>query len=59
MLKIGFLSTNYIILFELKEYLRIILVFSCSIFIFAKKTCCFFLSTEMKIGSRLLQKSPF
>ena len=45
---------NYIILFELKEYLCIILVFSCSIFIFATITCCFFLSTKMKIGSRLL-----
>ncbi len=42
---------NYIILFELKEYLCIILLFSCSILIFATKTCCFFLSTKMKIGS--------
>ena len=58
MLKINFISTNYIILFELKEYLCIILVFSCSIFIFATKACRFFLSTKMKIGSRLLQKSP-
>ena len=41
MLKISFISTNYIILFELKEYLCIILVFSCSIFIFATITCCF------------------
>ena len=59
MLKISFISTNYIILFELKEYLCIFLVFSCSIFIFATIICCFFLSTKMKIGSRLLQKSPF
>ena len=59
MLKISFISTNYIILFELKEYLCIILVFSCSIFIFSTITCCFFLSTKMKIGSRLLQKSSF
>ncbi len=58
-LKISFISTNYIILFELKEYLYIILVFSYSIFIFATITCCFFLSTKMKIDSRLLQKSPF
>ena len=56
MLKISFISTNYIILFELKEYLCIILVFSCSIFIFATITCCFFLSTKMKIGSRTLTK---
>ncbi len=42
MLKITFISTNYIILFELKEYLCIILVFSCSIFIFATITYCFF-----------------
>ncbi len=42
MLRISFISTTYIILFELKEYLCIILVFSCSIFIFATKTCCFF-----------------
>ncbi len=41
MLKISFLSTNYIIFFEFKEYLFIILVFPCSIFIFASKTCCF------------------
>ncbi len=59
MLKISFILTNYIILFELIEYLCIILVFSCSIFIFATITCCFFLSTKIKIGSRLLQKSPF
>ncbi len=66
MLKINFISTNYIILFELKEYLCIILVFSCSIFILylyfqsknPTKACRFFLSTKMKIGSRLLQKSP-
>ncbi len=42
---------NYIILFELKEYLCIMLVFSCGMFIFATKTCCFFLSTKMKIRS--------
>ncbi len=39
MLKISFISTNYIILFELKEYLCINLVFSCRMFIFATKTC--------------------
>ena len=37
MLKISFISTNYITLFELKEYLCIILVFSCRMFIFATK----------------------
>ena len=42
MLRISFISTYYIILFELKEYLCIILVLSCSIFIFATKRCCFF-----------------
>ena len=42
MLKMSFISTNYIILFELKEYLCIILVSSCRTFIFATKTCCFF-----------------
>ena len=53
MLKISFISTNYIILFKLKEYLCIILVFSSSSFIFATKTCCFFLSTKIKIGSQV------
>ena len=47
MLKIGFFATNYIMLFELKEYLCIILVFSCSIFIFATKICCLLLWTKM------------
>ncbi len=42
MLKISFISTNYIILFELEEYLCIMLVFSCGMFIFATITCCFF-----------------
>ena len=37
MLKISFISRNYILLFELKEYLSIILVISCSIFICDKK----------------------
>ena len=56
MLKISFISTNYIILFELEEYLCIILVFSCSIFIFSGNNMLFF---SFNIGSRLLQKSPF
>ena len=39
--KISFISTNYIISFELIEYLCIIfIVFSSSSFIFATKTCC-------------------
>ncbi len=49
MLKISFISTNYIILFELEEYQRI----SCSIFIFATITCCFFenwFATLTKVG---------
>ena len=44
MLEISFISTNYIMLFELKEYLCIILVFSCCMFIFATKTCTLFFS---------------
>ena len=56
MQKISFISTNYIILFELEEYLCIILVFSCSIFIFSGNNMLFF---SFNIGSRLLQRSLF
>ena len=50
MLKISFISTNYIILFELKEYLCIILVFSSSSFIFAtKKIVVFFFQQRWKL----------
>jgi hypothetical protein len=49
MLKI---SANYIILFQFKEYLCIILVFSCSIVIFSIKRCCFFFQQTWKLVRR-------
>jgi hypothetical protein len=50
-------STKYIILSKLKEYLRIILVFACSIFVLCTNKCCFSIEhANTKIGSRLLDK---
>ena len=58
-LKISFISTNYIILFELKEYLCIMLVFSCGMFIFATKTCWFFFFQQWWKSVCGSYKSPF